>query len=874
MPERSLGYDIDALFEGNGEARVGGTNFNSGSTPSFQSSFYGGVGAGVLADGDLVSNIQQRAGTIYNGKASFSDTTAGYMLGVDTDGELKFIIGDASSSMDWNVTAADTLTIAGTISATTGDIGGFDIGADYIRDAGNSFGLASTVSGSDDVRFWAGDSFANRGTADFRVTEAGALTASSATITGAITIQSGSGVANLSDAGDLAVLDDIDLSYVTDAGALAAEDSVTPALADISLQGWTYSGAFSSSDKDTVAWAVGTLTNSAGTSYSISGSNTGNMASRTYIYFDAGVSTTAFQTTTTVATAVGTNKILIAVAQNGSAQASFQVYGGIGGLKLPASQTSISNNNWVFSGTWTLTDLNTVTWGAGTLTTSDGGAYSISGSNTGNMAAKTYIYFDLGVSSTAFQTTTTRATAVGDGKILIAIAENGATEPTLVVVNDDRLNIDAANIVAGSITATEISAGAITATKIDVDELSAISADMGTIIAGTVTGATLRTASSGTRFSMTSSAFQGINASGSVVFEIVLSGNVGDVILGDDATGNYAIWDNSAGTFSVFADNVPTTSQGTFGGDGSDGALTITSGTTTVSCGSAATLTKNYTAISISSTGELAFSNPHANGTIVILKSQGAVTLTSTAPSIDLRTTGAAGGATDTDGNEPTGLFLNSNTPAGQVSLDNLDGGLPGSRYDNPGFYTTTEAALHRRALFLACGAGGGGGVSNGADAGGAGGRGGGALLIECAGALNFTGSINSSGSDGAAPVPTGTNESPGAGGGGSAGIVVILYTTLTSAAGTITASGGAGAATPAGAGTTGDAGSGGGGAGSVAAAGGEGGQDGDPNGDAAGGVGAGGGGARGDSLVGGAHLAGAAGASMGGLVAQNKYFA
>jgi hypothetical protein len=71
---------------------------------------------------------------------------------------------------------ATSATISGSITATSGAIGGFNIGTDYIRDAANSFGLASTVSGSDDVRFWAGDTFANRATAPFRVTEAGVVT--------------------------------------------------------------------------------------------------------------------------------------------------------------------------------------------------------------------------------------------------------------------------------------------------------------------------------------------------------------------------------------------------------------------------------------------------------------------------------------------------------------------------------------------------------------------------------------------------------------------------------------------------------------------------------------------------------------------------
>lgn len=71
------------------------------------------------------------------------------------------------------VLTATGATISGAITATSGAIGGFNIGSDYIRDVANSFGLASTVTGSDDIRFWAGATFANRATAPFRVYESG-----------------------------------------------------------------------------------------------------------------------------------------------------------------------------------------------------------------------------------------------------------------------------------------------------------------------------------------------------------------------------------------------------------------------------------------------------------------------------------------------------------------------------------------------------------------------------------------------------------------------------------------------------------------------------------------------------------------------------
>lgn len=255
---------------------------------------------------------------------------------------------------------------------------------------------------------------------------------------------------------------------------------------DIAILDLTHNLVFSVTDADTIAWASGTITLSNGRTFSISSGNTGNMAARTYIYLDTAVSTTVLQTTTTVSSAMGANKKLIAVAQNASGEAVFQVYDGIGGLKLNSSQTNISNNNWTYSGTWSVTDADTIAWASGTLKASNGTSYSITGSNTGNMAAKTYIYFDIAVSSTAFQTTTTATTAIGDGKILIAVAQNGTGEANYLVMNDKQSNIDAAQIVAGSITANEIAAGAITATKISVSQLSAIAADMGSITAGNI----------------------------------------------------------------------------------------------------------------------------------------------------------------------------------------------------------------------------------------------------------------------------------------------------------------------------------------------------------------------------------------------------
>ena len=323
---------------------------------------------------------------------------------------------------------------------------------------------------------------------------------------------------------------------------------------------------------------------------------------------------------------------------------------------------------------------------------------------------------------------------------------------------------------------------------------------------------------------------------------------------------------------SVTIDGVALTTIGTFGGNGADGALSITSGTTTVSLGSAVIVIKNYTSLSITGTGKLAFSSPHSGGTIIILKSQGGVTLTSSDSAlIDASGMGAAGGGNQADGTDPNELlFAVSTTPKGKLSNSGT-GGAAGAVYETTAFYSSSEQRLYRKSLFLVPGAGGGGGAGGSL---GSGGAGGGVVYIECGGALNFTGTVSVSGANGnvGSNAVGGSDEGSGGGGGGSAGMFVLLYNTLTANTGTITAAGGTGGNSGTSNGSTG-ANGGGGGAGSQSAAGGAGGSTG-AGGSGAAGAGAGGGGGGGRNGVGAGLAGGAGGASVGGLVAQNKFFA
>ncbi len=155
----------------------------------------------IIATAGVIGGWNISATTLSNNNAVL-DSAGQLALGTgndiiilsSTDATYRIWAGNvAAASASFSVTKAGVLfatgaTISGSITATSGTIGGFNIGADYIRDVGNSMGLASTVTGGDDVRFWAGAGFASRASAPFRVTESGALFSSTATFSGSVII--------------------------------------------------------------------------------------------------------------------------------------------------------------------------------------------------------------------------------------------------------------------------------------------------------------------------------------------------------------------------------------------------------------------------------------------------------------------------------------------------------------------------------------------------------------------------------------------------------------------------------------------------------------------------------------------------------------
>jgi len=278
------------------------------------------------------------------------------------------------------------------------------------------------------------------------------------------------------------------------------------------------------------------------------------------------------------------------------------------------------------------------------------------------------------------------------------------------------------------------------------------------------------------------------------------------IFIGNYSTGKYFHYDTSSGNMVI--NGYVQTTIGAFGGDGSDGALSVSSGTTTIDLAGAAIFIKNYSSISITGTGKIAFSNPHASGTIIIFKCNGNVTITSsTVPCIEISSLGGSGGAGASAGTSPGSAGTNG---AGNIFTAGAGGGGAASTSGSTGGSAGTAVNSYSTRFFkvvnLIVGGGGGGG-GTGSGTGGTGGRGGGAFYLECKGTLNFTGTINANGANGG----NGTNAAGGGGGGG--GSVVILYNSLTANSGTINTSKGTGGTTS----TTNVGGGGGGGGGAVA---------------------------------------------------------
>jgi hypothetical protein len=239
-----------------------------------------------------------------------------------------------------------------------------------------------------------------------------------------------------------------------------------------------------------------------------------------------------------------------------------------------------------------------------------------------------------------------------------------------------------------------------------------------------------------------------------------------------------------------------------FGGTGANGALNISSGTTTVNLNSASYYELDYTSISITGTGALTFSNPNSKGTFIAIRSQGNVTLTCGGDCIYATGMGAAGGAVGsgvsvgTVGNSGNPFYLfSTNGGSGGGGSSGTGGAVPTAIA--PGNWISSTSTLMKYGGQFWVGAGGGSGGCSGTTCGtrtASGGTGGGGILLEVGGSLNLT-STNAIVANGtqapASTCQTGTYTEFGGGGGGG-GFIFVIYNLLTANTGTLQASGGA----------------------------------------------------------------------------------
>lgn len=217
-----------------------------------------------------------------------------------------------------------------------------------------------------------------------------------------------------------------------------------------------------------------------------------------------------------------------------------------------------------------------------------------------------------------------------------------------------------------------------------------------------------------------------------------------------------------------------------FGGDGSDGALTISSGTTSLTRGRV----YEYSSISITGTAKIAATGGNVEDPIIV-KCSGNCTINVAGTAIDLKGAGLTGGAAANAGTSFSG-FLRGGS-AGATNNSGAGGaGAGGHGADGGG--TGGKLSVGANLLRIAIPGAGGGGGDSGGSGGAAGGDGGGAIFLEIAGNLTITsGTIDVRGDDGLGP---GQENGGGGGGGGSA---VIICAGTISDSGTWSISGGAG---------------------------------------------------------------------------------
>jgi len=350
-------------------------------------------------------------------------------------------------------------------------------------------------------------------TAPFWVNMSGAVVASSLTVTGG-TIKSGK--TSFTDstnsgyylgtegiyAGDAADATKFKFNITTGAidfiGASISSPIITSIQSgsEIAIQGWQSDLTFTSTNYRIAAWSSGTITLLDGTTYSIDAGNTGNMVAITYIYLDIGTSETVLQKTTTATTAVGSGKILLAVAQNNSDTAGnvwLQTFGGKGGIFLGVDNIAAnsSSTNEFITNTAQIKEAiindahitGTITVGKTDAKCTDALADQTSVNTAANIAGQgdlaTTNEEDANVLNMTNAPAAANADVTGDNTAADTALVSGLAASRIAgwAHGSDTTKIDGGDIYTNTVTATQIS----------VTNLAALNADLGSITAGDIT---------------------------------------------------------------------------------------------------------------------------------------------------------------------------------------------------------------------------------------------------------------------------------------------------------------------------------------------------------------------------------------------------
>ena len=298
---------------------------------------------------------------------------------------------------------------------------------------------------------------------------------------------------------------------------ILAPDAVLSSKLTVGNKTWTHDLVFSSSNLNTVAWTAGTITMADGSTYSIDAGNTGAMANGTYIFLDVDVSETVLQITTTPASAVGDNRVMLAWAKNSTTEAIFQVFSGsqaskilgtdiedksltadqIAALAITSAEIALKAVTYAQIADDTITASQIA---ANTITKAEIAALTITSAEIA-LKAVTYAQIaDATLTSAQLALKTITASVIGDNVITAGQIHAGTITTTeiaantIVAGNIASNTITAGNIAALTITAAEIAAATITgakiaATTIEAGNIKALTITASEIAAGTITGA-------------------------------------------------------------------------------------------------------------------------------------------------------------------------------------------------------------------------------------------------------------------------------------------------------------------------------------------------------------------------------------------------